>query len=161
MWFLFSLFLYIFKLYQCCCSDAKLCQTLWDPMDCSHQTSLSFSISWSLLKLMYIELMMPSNHFILCYPLLFPQSFSVSVSFPVSWLFASGFQNTGASASASVLPVNIQGWLPLGLTGLISLLIKELSRVLSSTTVWKHQFFGAQPSLWPNSHIYTWLLEKL
>ena len=126
----------------------------------ARQSSLFFPVSWSLLKLMSIESVMPFSHLILCYPLLFPQSFSVSVSFPVSWLFASGFQNTGASASASVLPVNIQGWLPLGLTGLISLLIKELWRVLSSTTVWKHQFFGAQPSLWPNSHIYTWLLEK-
>ena len=65
------------------------------------------------------------------------------------------------SASASVLPMNIQGWFPLGLTGLISLLSKGLSRFFSSTTIWKHQFFGAQPSLWSYSHIHTWLLEKL
>jgi len=64
------------------------------------------------------------------------------------------------SASASVLPVNIQGWLPLELTDLISFLSKGLSRVFSSTTVWKHQFFGLQPSLWSSSHIHTWLLEK-
>ena len=87
-----------------------------------------------------------------------PQSFPVSGSFPMSWLFTSGGQSFGASAS--VLPMNIQGWFPLGLTGLISLQSKGLSGVLSSTTVWKHQFFGAQPSLWSSSHIHTWLLES-
>ena len=66
----------------------------------------------------------------------------------------------GVSASASILPMNIQDWFPLGLTGLISLLSKGLSRVCSSNTVQKHQFFGAQPSLRSNSHIHTWLLEK-
>ena len=81
-------------------------------------------------------------------------------SFPVSQLFASGGQSIGVSASTSVLPMNIQGWFPLGLTGLISLLSKWLSWVFSSTTVWKLQFFSAQPSLWPNSNIQTWLLEK-
>ena len=89
-----------------------------------------------------------------------PQSFPTSGSFPVSWLFASGGQNTGASASASVLPMNIQGWFPLALIGLTSLLPKVLSRVLSSTTIQKHQFFGTQLSLWPYSHIGTWILEK-
>ena len=83
-----------------------------------------------------------------------------SGSFPVSWLFASGGQSIGVSASTSVLPMNIQGWFPLGLTGLISLLSKGLSRVFSSTTVWKHQFSSTQLSLWSNSHIPTWLLEK-
>ena len=78
----------------------------------------------------------------------------------MSQLFASGGQSIGASASASVLPTNIQAWFPLGLTGLISLLSKGLSRVFSNITVQKHQFFGAQPSLWSNSHIPTWLLEK-
>ena len=87
-----------------------------------------------------------------------PQSFPASGSFPMSWLFASGSQSIGAIAS--VLPMNIQGWFPLQLTGLISLLSKGLSRVFSSTTIWKHQFFGAWPSLWSNSHISTWLLEK-
>ena len=80
------------------------------------------------------------------------QSFLASGSFPVSQLFTSGGQSIGALASASVLPMNIQGWFPLGLTGLISLLSEELSKVFSSTTVWKHQFFGAQPSLWSNCH---------
>ena len=88
------------------------------------------------------------------------QSFLVSGSFPISQLFASGGQSIGASASASVLPMNIQDWFPIELTGLISLQSKGLSRVFSRSTVWKYQFFGAQPSLWSNSHIRTWLLEK-
>ena len=86
------------------------------------------------------------------------QSFPVSRSFPVSQLFASGGQSIGASES--VLPMNIQDWSPLGLTGLISLQSKGLWRVFSNITVQKHQFFGAQPSLWFSTHIHTWLLEK-
>ena len=78
-----------------------------------------------------------------------------------SELFTSDGQSIGASASVSVPPMNIQDWLPLGLTGLISLQSKGLSRVFSNTTVQKHQFFGTQPSLWSNSHIHTWPLEKL
>ena len=78
------------------------------------------------------------------------QSFPASGSFPMSQLFLSGGQSSGALASASVLPVNIQNWFPLGWTGWISLLSVGLSRVFSSTTVWKHQFFSAQPSLWSN-----------
>ena len=88
------------------------------------------------------------------------QSFPSSGCFPISQLFSSDGLNIGASASASILPMNIQGWFPLGLTGLISLLSNELSKVFSSTTVWKHQSFSIQPLLWSNSHIYTWLLEK-
>ena len=84
-----------------------------------------------------------------------PQSFPASGFFPVSWFFASCGQR--ASASASALPVNIQGWFPLGLTGLISLLCKGLSRLFSSTAIQNHQFFGTQPSLRSNSHICTWL----
>ena len=78
----------------------------------------------------------------------------------VSWLFTSGGWNIGPSALGSVLPMNIQDWFPLGLTGLISLQSKELSRVFPNTMVRKHQFFGAQSSLWSSSHIHTWLLEK-
>ena len=78
------------------------------------------------------------------------QSFPASESFPLCWIFASGGQSIGTSASASVLPINIQGWFPLGWTGLISVLSKGL----------KHQFFSVQPSLWSNSHVHTWLLEK-
>ena len=87
-----------------------------------------------------------------------PQSFPATRSFPVSWLFVSGSQSI--RPSAAVLPMNIQGWFPIGLTGLISLLPEGLSRVFSSTMVRKHQFFHAQLSLWSNSHIHTWLLEK-
>ena len=89
-----------------------------------------------------------------------PQSFLALGSFPMNWLFSSSGQSIGVSASASVLPMNIQDWFLLGLTGLISLQSKGLSRVLSSNTVQKHQFFGAQLSLCSNSHIHTWLLEK-
>ena len=86
-----------------------------------------------------------------------PQSFPASESIPTSQFFASGGQNIGASASPSVLPMNIQGWFPLGFTGLISLQSKGLTRVFSNTTIRKHQFFSAQPSLWSNSHIHMWL----
>ena len=143
-------------------SHVQLFVTLWT-VEC--QASLSFSISWSLLRFTSIELVMLSDHLILC--CLFsscPQSFPGSGSFPMSWLFVSGVQSIGASASASVLPINTQRNQPfnflLGLTGLISLQPKWLSRVFSSTAVWKHQFFSAQPSLWSNTHICAWLLEK-
>ena len=88
------------------------------------------------------------------------QSFPASGSFLMSRLFTSGGQSIGASASASVLPTNSQDWIPLGLTGWVSLQSKGLSRVFSNTTVHKHQFFDAHPSLWFNSHIHTWLLGK-
>ena len=81
-------------------------------------------------------------------------------SFPLSQFFISGGQSIGVSASASVLPMNIQGWFPLGWTGWISLQFKGISRVFSNTIIQKHQFFSIQPSLWSNSHIHTWLLEK-
>ena len=124
------------------------------------QASLSFTISQNLLKLMSIESVTPFNHLILWCPFSScPQSFPSSGSFPENQLFASGGQSIGASASASVLPMNFKGWFPLGLTGLMSLLSKGLSRVFSST-IWKHQVFCAQPFLWSNSHSHTWLLEK-
>ena len=88
-------------------------------------------------------------------------SFQASGSFPMSQFITSGGQRTEAWTSASVLPMHIQDWFPLRLTGLISLLSKGCSGVFSSITVQKHQFFGTQPSLWSNSHICTWLLEKL
>ena len=86
--------------------------------------------------------------------------FPASGSFLMSLFFASTGQSTGASSSASVLSMNYQSWFPLGLTGVISLQSKGLSRVFSNNTVQKHQIFDAQPSLWSNSHIHTWLLEK-
>ena len=88
------------------------------------------------------------------------QSFSASGSFPMSQFVTSGGQSIRASASASVLPMNIQGWFSLGLIGLISLQSKGLSRVFSSTTAQKHQFFSTQPFLWSSSHIRMWLLGK-
>ena len=90
-----------------------------------------------------------------------PQSLPASKAFPVSQLFTWGGQSTGASALASFLPKKSQGWSPSKWTGWISLQSRGLSRVFSNTTVQKHQFFGAQLSSQSNSHIHTWLLEKL
>ena len=89
-----------------------------------------------------------------------PQSFSASGSFP-NWLFTSGDQSIGASAFASVLPMNFQGWFALELTGLISLLSKELSIVCSIITVQKYWFFITQTSLWSKTQTHTWILENL
>ena len=88
------------------------------------------------------------------------QSFPASGSFAMSRLFPSSGWNIGASASTSVLPMNIWDWFPLGLTGLIFLQSKGLSSVFSNTTVQKHHFFRAQPFLWSNCHIHTWVLAK-
>ena len=118
------------------------------PWTAAQQASLFLTVSHSLLKFTSIELVMWPNRHILCHPLLLPWSFPASGSFPMNWLFASDGQGIGASTSASVLPVSIQGRFPLTLTRLIFLLSKGLSRVFSSTIAWKHQFFGALPSLW-------------
>ena len=130
------------------------------PWTAEHQASLSFTNSWSLLKLRSIESVMPSDHLILCHPLLLlPSIFpSIRVLFLMSRLFAWGGQGIGASASASVLLMNIQNWFPLGWTGWISLQCKGLLRVFSNT-IQKHQFFGTQLSLSSNSNIRTWLLK--
>ena len=151
--------------FKCSFSSVKslshvwLFGTLWSA---ARHSSLSINNSQSLLKLMSIELVMLPNHLILRHPLLLPSIFPSISIFSSELLFASGDQSIRASVSASVLPMNIQGWFPLGLTGLITLLSKRLSRVFSSTTIGKHQFFGAQPSLWSTSHIHglTWLREK-
>ena len=128
------------------------------PWTTAHQASLSITISLSLIKLMSIESAMLSNYLIVCHLFLLPSVFpSMRLFFNESAFHISG-QSTGATAS--VLTLNIQGWFPLGLTFLISLLSKGLSRVFCSTTAGKHQFFCAQPSLWSNSHICAWLLEK-
>ena len=123
------------------------------PWAAAQQASLSFTISLSLLKLMSIDAIQPSH------PLSPPAPPALSLaqhqeSFPMSWLFVSGDQGIGASTSASVLPMNIQGWFPLGWTTLISLLSKELPRIFSITAIQKHQFFGTQPSLWSSSHMH-------
>ena len=132
------------------------------PWTAAHQASLCITNSQSSLKLMSIELVTRSNHLILCRPLLllpstfpsirvFSSELDLCIRWPKDW-----------SVSFSIsLPMTIQGWFPLGLTGLIFLLSKGLSRVFSSVTVQKYQFFSTQPSLWTDSHIHTWLLEKL
>ena len=109
---------------------------------------------------MSIESVMPSNHLIVCHPLLLPSIFPASGSFQMSHFFASGSQSIGVSASASVLPMSIQDWFPLWWTGWIFLQSKRLSRLFSNTTVQKDQFFGSQLSLWSNSYIHTCLPEK-
>ena len=135
--------------------------SLWPHWTAAQQAFLTFTISQSLLKLMSIESVMLSSHLILCHPLLLLPSIFTSIrSFPTSQFFTSGGQSIGVLASASVLLMNIQDWYPLGLTGLISLQSKGLSRVFSNTTTQKHQFFCVQHSLWSNSNIHTWLLEK-
>ena len=131
-----------------------------DPMDCSRP---SLPVHHQLLELAQTHLHRVSDAIQLSHPLSSPSPLpsifpSIRV-FPMSQFFASGSQRIGASASSSVLPMNIRDWFPLGLTGLI-LQSKGLSRVFSNTTVQKYQFFGAQLSLWSNSHIHTWLLKK-
>ena len=127
-------------------SHAQLFATPWTT---ASQASLSITNSWSPLKLMSSELVMPFNHLIICFVPFSShlQSFPVSGTFQISQFFASGGQSIGVSASASVLPMNIQTWFPLGLTGLIFLQSKGLSRVFSNTTVQKHQSFSTQLSL--------------
>ena len=148
----------------CCCSVVKLCLTVCDPMDCSiagyspvhafpSMSPWVYSNSSALNQWCHPAISSPVNPFSPC-----PQSFPASGSFQMSWIFTSGGQSI--VASASVLPMNIQDWFPLWLTSLISLQSKGLPSIFSSTTIWKHQFFDAQPSLWFNSHICTWLLEK-
>ena len=136
-------------------SHAWLCVT---PCTATHQASLSFTISRSLLTLMSIELMIPSNHLILCCPLSCPQSFPASESFPMSQLFTSGGQNIGASAS--VLSMNIQGWFPLGLTSLISLLQMDSQQSFPAPQLESINYLTLSLLYGSNSHIHTWLLEK-
>ena len=135
-------------------SGFSLVRLFVTPWIAARQASLSITNSRSSLRFMSIKSVMPSSHLILYRPLLLPSIFLSIRSFPMSQLFVSGGQSIGVSASASVFPKNIQGWFPLGLTGLIALLFKGFSRVFSSTTIQKHQFFGAQLSLWSNSHPY-------
>ena len=127
----------------CSCSITKSCLILCDPINCSTPGFLVLHNLQELAKLMSIESMMPSDHLILCHHLLLLPSIFPSIRvFSNDWLFTSGGQCIGASASASAsaLPMNIQAWLPLGLTGCISLQSKELSRVFSSTTIQKHNY---------------------
>ena len=131
------------------------------PWIAARQASLSITNSRSSLRLTSIKSVMPSSHLILCCPFSScPQSLPASESFPMSQLFASGGQSTGASASASFLTKKSQGWSSSEWTGWISLQSKRFSRVFFNTTIQKHQFFSAQLSSQSNSHIRTWPLEK-
>ena len=139
------------------------------PWSAPWQASLPIINFCSLLKLMSTESVMPSNHLILCRPLL-PPSIFPSIRVFSFFFFLRVFSNESALsircpkywsfASTSVFPMNTQDWFPLGWTGWTSLQSKELSRVFSNTIVQKHQLFSSQLSLWSNSHIHTWLLEK-
>ena len=140
----------------CWFSVTKSCLTLWDSMDYS---TPGFPVLHFLPEFAQTHVPRVSDATILPSVTPFsscPQFFPASGCFSVSWLFASGSQSIGASALLSVLLMTIQGWLPLGLTDLISLLSKGRSRVFSNTTVQKPQFFGTQPSLWSNSHTHNW-----
>ena len=124
----------------------------------AHQTSLSISNSWSLLKLMTIESVVPSIHLIICCPLLLLPSIFPSIRvFSNESVFQIRWPNYLSSASASVLPMNTQDWFPLGLTGWISLQSKGLSRVFFNITVQKHQFISAQFSLWGHMNLQNWV----
>ena len=126
---------------------AQLCLTLCDPMDCSMP---GFPVHHQIPEFIQTHVHQVSDaiQLILCHPFSSHlQSFPASRSFPMSQFFASGEQIIGVSALASVLPMNIQDWFPLGWTGWISLQSKGLSRGFSNTTVQKHQFFSAQLSL--------------
>ena len=143
-----------------CCSIVKSCPTLGNPMDCS---TPGFPVLHYLLEFAQTQAHWVSDAIQLPHPLLPSSALNPSQHqglFPWVGSSQSGRQSIGASASASGLPVNIQDWFPLGLTGLISLQSKGPSRVFSNTTVQKYQFIHAQPSLWSNSHIHTQLLEK-
>ena len=129
-------------------SHSVMSYSLWPPWTAACQASLSITNSQSLLKLMSIESVMPSNHLIPCRPLLFlPSIFPTIRVFSNESALHIRCQSIGASVSASVLPMNIQDWFPLGWTGWISLQSKGLSRVFSNTTIQKHQFFSTQLSL--------------
>ena len=142
-----------------CCSVTKSCPTLYDPMDWSKP---AFTISLNLFKFMSIVLVVLSNHLILCRHLLLLPSI-----FPSIWVFS----NESAlrirwpkywSFSFSISPSNVySGLISFRIAGLISQLPKGLPRVFSQTTIQKHQFFGTQPFLWSNCHIYTWLYGPL
>ena len=158
------LFVKNYEVDCCCwCSVTQSCSAFCNPMNCSmpgfhvlhyfpkfaqthvHQVgdAIQLSCSQSSPSPTAFNLSQPQGFF--------PSELALHIRWPKDW----------APASASVLPMNIKGWFPLGLSGWISLQSRRLSRVFSNTTVWKHQFFGAQPSLWSNSQIHSWLLEKL
>ena len=146
----------------CCCSVAKLCPTLFNPMDCRRQASLTFTISWSLLRFMFTESVIPSNRLILCHPLLFFPSvfpstrvFSIELALRIRWpkYWSFNFSISPSNEYAGLISLRID-WFDL-------LPVQGTPKNFSNTTVRRHQFFCTQPSLWSNSHICTRLLEKL
>ena len=148
-------------LLHLCCSVAKFYLTLWplgeqhNRLPCPSPSPRICSNSCPLSPWCHPTISSSVTLFSSC-----PQSFPASASFPMNWPFTSVSQSIGTSASASVFPMNIQSWFPLGWTGGVSLQSRGLPRVFSHTTVQKHQIFGAQLSLWSNSHIHTWLLDS-
>ena len=145
----------------CCCSVAQSCPTLCSPVDCS---TPGLPAPHHLLAFSQVDVYCIGDAVQPSHPLTSSTLSALNVSQHQGLfqccLFSSDDQNTGASASASVLPVNIQDWFPLILTSLISLLSKGLSGVFSSTTVWRPQFFGVLPSLQSSSHNCTWPLGR-
>ena len=150
----------IFLIRGCCCLVAQSCPALCDPMACS---APGFPVLSSLLESAQTDIhesVMPSNHLILCRLLFLPTVYpsirvfssesALCIRWPKYWSFSFSISTSS----------EYSGWFLLELSGFISLLSSELSRVFSSTTIWKHQFFGSRPSSWSNPHIYTWLLEK-
>ena len=143
-------------------SVTQSCLTLWshalqhDRLPCASPNPGAYSNSCPLSQWCHPTILSSVVPFSFCL-----KSFPASASFQISLFFASGGQNIRVSILASVLPMNIQDWFPLGLTDWIFLQSKGLSIFFSNITVQKHQFFSAQSSLWSNSHIHTWLLEKL
>ena len=145
---------------QAVSSVAQSCPTLCDPMDCS---TPGFPVHHQLRELTQTHVHWVSDAIQPSHPLSSPSSPAFSLyqhQGLFQWVTFRTRCSTEASASASVFPINIQCWFPLGLTGLTSMLSKGLSRVFSSSIVHKHQLFSAQPSIWSNCHIHTWLVEK-
>ena len=144
-----SLYITKIKIKKIMNSSVQLLTRVWlflTPWSAACQASLSITNSWSLFKLMSSTLVIPSNHLTLCHPLLLPSIFPSIRVFQMSRFFASGGQSIGVSASVSFLPMNIQDWFLLIWTSWFSLQSKGLSKVFSTTTVQKHQFFSAQLS---------------
>ena len=146
-------YVYIFVVIVQSLSCVQLFVTAWTA---THQASLSFTISWSLLKFMSIRSVIVSNHLILCHSLLLPSIFS-SITFPMSWLFTSSFLSIGPSASTSVkgLMNGYSGLIYFRIDWFDLLAIQGTSRVFSSTTIQKHQFLGSEPFLSSDCHICT------
>ena len=150
--------LLIFVLFVQLLSQVQLFANPWTT---ARQSPMSFTVSQSLLTFMSIEFVVLSNHLILCHThLLSPSIFTSIMFFSSEWALLIMWPKYWSFSFSSWPSTEYSGCFPLGLTGLISLQTKGLWRVFSSNTIWKHQLFGTQSYLWPNSHICTWLPEK-